>query len=69
MFPSQESIVIPTARAVHQAAPPVAAVHRAAEAEAFNAENLFEFYGECCILCLGAAEMPSSFNVKNYEEY
>ena len=35
--------VIPTARAVHQAAPPVAAVHRAAEAEAFNAENYLNF--------------------------
>lgn len=43
MFPLRESGVIPTARAVHQAAPPVAAVHRAAEAEAFNAENYLNF--------------------------
>lgn len=56
--------MIPTARVVHQAAHQVAAVHRAAEAEAFNDENYLNFTENAVFSVLGTAEMPSSFNVK-----
>lgn len=68
MFPLRESGVIPTAQAVHQAAPPVAAVHRAAEAEAFNAENYLNFT-ENAVFSVWGGRNAVLFNVKNYEEY
>lgn len=61
--------MIPTARAVHQAAPPVAAVHRAAEAEAFNAENYLNFTENAVFSVWGRQKCRPLLMWKNYEKY